>query len=368
MTSPRVSVLMPVYNGERYLREAVESILGQTFTDFEFIIVDDGSTDGTKAILGNYTDSRIVRLENSTNQGLVAALNMGLRAARGEYIARQDADDISALERFSRQNEYLDKHSAISVVGASAYEIDAEGKRLGILEIPTKEIEIKWHALFQNPFIHSAVMFRREIVAKLGGYSSLPQALHVEDYELWLRLLWSGFGMANLSSPLIQRRLNTSGVSSSNTSRQAVNFRTQTKHNLHRLGIEPADCSLLWSLQVGGGVKTSVQKIQATLKDLEQLTENFADYFSLDSHARKYVRKMAIERAARTLLHIAECRAYDLRLDEARAFAELAVQQKPDLLCSPSYWRVIGKSRLGPHRMASLRRLFRGNGAYENRN
>lgn len=191
MTSPRVSVLMPVYNGERFLREAVESILNQTFTDFEFIIVDDGSTDGTKAILDSYTDPRIVRLEHSTNQGLVAALNRGLHAARGEYVARQDADDISDPERIEKQVCHLDRNSTIGILGTHVIHVDEQGLELprpyasSEKVYPSHPYIVHWKLFFECPIAHPTVVLRRVLFERLAGYD--PQFTHAEDYELWLR-------------------------------------------------------------------------------------------------------------------------------------------------------------------------------------
>ncbi len=119
-SAPRVNVIMAVFNGEQYLQEAIESILRQTFDNFEFVIIDDGSTDKTVEILNRFSDERIKRLTNESNIGLTRSLNRGIRFSRGEYIVRQDADDVSLPERLAKQVAYLDAHSMVGLVGTSA--------------------------------------------------------------------------------------------------------------------------------------------------------------------------------------------------------------------------------------------------------
>lgn len=209
--SPRVSVLMSVYNGARYLREAVDSILDQSFGDFEFIIVDDGSSDGTPAILDSYADPRIVRLHNETNIGLTRSLNKGLAAARGEYVARQDADDISLPERLAKQVAYLDIERKITLVGTAHIEIDAEGKTLRTMVPLLKPAEIKDHLLYQSCFCHGSVMMRLMAATSVGGYR---ESLSVtQDRDLWIRLA-DIYELANLPEPLYLLRITRSSISS----------------------------------------------------------------------------------------------------------------------------------------------------------
>ena len=209
MHDPRVSVLMSAYNEERFVRESVETILGQTLRDFEFIIINDGSTDGTRAILESYSDPRI-RLVHQPNLGLTKALNAGLRMARGEYIARQDAGDASLPQRLDRQVAYLDRHPDIAVLGAWMESIDEEGDCLGVWTAPTDTWLIRWRLLFNNCLPHTAVMYRKRTVSALGGYDeSSPLA---EDYDLWMRLSRTS-AMANISDVLVRYRQRDTGLS-----------------------------------------------------------------------------------------------------------------------------------------------------------
>ena len=178
---------MPVYNAERYVREAIESILNQTFGEFEFIIVDDCSSDGSLGVIESYQDERIVLLRNEVNLGVARSLNRGLAAARGEYLARMDADDRCAPERLARQVEYLDAHPEVAVLGTWAVFIDAAGRQTGADQrSPQDPEEMRWAVLHcPGVPIHPSVMMRTSVLRGAGGYRPFRYG---EDYDLWLRL------------------------------------------------------------------------------------------------------------------------------------------------------------------------------------
>jgi len=186
---PRLSVVMSVFNGGQHLAEAVESILSQTFKDFEFIIIDDGSEDNTWEILSDYSrgDSRIVLRRNERNLGLTRSLNKGLSLCRGEYIARMDADDISLPGRFESQIKFLDANPNVGVLGGGFQVIDEKGDLLFELMPPCGDAALKAELLIKNNALgHSAIMARTGLLRKVGGYDeSLPYA---QDYDLWYRL------------------------------------------------------------------------------------------------------------------------------------------------------------------------------------
>lgn len=184
-----VSVVMNVCNGEAYVKEAVESILKQTCENFDFVIVDDGSVDGTWDILKSYAgkDSRIALMRNEVNKGIYVSANRGIQAARGRYIARTDADDISDPSRLELQKLYLDGHPDAALVCANwMWESEVRGRRVPS-NLPVSDILSAWYLLFYNHFAcQSAVMFRRDEVLAMGGYNEkLPVT---GDYELWVRL------------------------------------------------------------------------------------------------------------------------------------------------------------------------------------
>jgi glycosyltransferase involved in cell wall biosynthesis len=216
---PKVTVLMAVYNGLPHLREAVESIVRQTFSDFELVVVDDGSTDGSGEALAGLADNRIRLLVNEQNQGLTRSLNRGLQAARGEYVARLDADDICAPERLARQVAYLDSNPATALVGSVCRQINEAGEPFGeITQTPTSPTAIYYGLRFNNVLAHSSVMFRREPVAELGGYDE--QFQQAQDYDLWSRLA-DRYPLAALPEPLIRLRVSPKSVSRQRATDQA---------------------------------------------------------------------------------------------------------------------------------------------------
>lgn len=210
MSTPLITVLMPAYNAEKYINEAVSSVLNQTFTDFELLIINDGSTDSTKQIIELFTDTRI-RLINQTNQGVAAALNIGLLNAKAELIARFDADDICVPERLGIQYEYLMSNTDCILVGANADYIDMHGEFVftGRMLAYTNE-DIRSSITNYCPLIHSAIMFRKEPVFKAGCYNM--HAHTFEDHFLWVKLLQYGKAF-NLATSLIKVRLVPESVS-----------------------------------------------------------------------------------------------------------------------------------------------------------
>lgn len=199
---PLVSILLPVYNCETYIGEAIESLLSQTYRNFELIIIDDGSTDCTAAILNKYSDPRI-RPYQQPNKGLAFALNRAVQLAEGEYIARQDADDRSLPQRVERQVAFLEANPAVGVVGTWA-EIWKEGKRTKrIHKHPANNAVLKFNLLFDNYFVHSSVMIRKTVFDKVGLYSTEKER-QPEDYELWSRIVRDeGFKVANIPEVLL---------------------------------------------------------------------------------------------------------------------------------------------------------------------
>lgn len=209
---PKVTVVMPVHNGERFIAAAIDSVLGQTFRDFELIVVDDASTDGTAAIVGRVSDPRIRVERHDRNYGLPRALNAGLAAATGVYVARLDHDDVAHPERLARQSAFLDGEPGAALVGSRGRRIDASGRVRGVVERPLSAAGIRWLAMLDNPFIHSAVMFRRDVAVALGGYrDDMPLA---EDFDLWERIM-AVHDVRNLDEALIDYRESSSSIMSS---------------------------------------------------------------------------------------------------------------------------------------------------------
>ena len=219
-TAPLVSVVMSVYNGEKYLTEAIESILSQTFHDFEFIIINDGSIDNTAAILERYArgDSRI-HIYHQENKGLIASLNKGCALAQGKYIARMDADDVALQHRFRAQVDFLEDRPDVALLGSAITLIDSEGRQHRITRYPTTDRSIRRVLRHGNCFAHPTVMMRRQAVSDVGGYRECFSP--AEDYDLWLRLA-DRFEMANLAEPLLLYRIHSRQATSRDLGRTAT--------------------------------------------------------------------------------------------------------------------------------------------------
>ena len=221
MTIP-VSVVMPVYNAERFLREAINSILGQTYTDFEFIIVEDVSTDRTAEIIESYSDARILYIKNKKNIGMPASLNKGIALAHGEYIARMDADDVSIPERIEKQFLFMESHPEVGVTSSNAIIIDGKGNFISEMYVPQSHILILWTFCFSCSIIHPAVMANRQLFRQAGGYRDLANdkaECFPEDYDLWVRLS-KQTQFYNFSEPLLKYRMH--GKNNSATNMQAL--------------------------------------------------------------------------------------------------------------------------------------------------
>jgi glycosyltransferase involved in cell wall biosynthesis len=213
--TPYVSILLPVYNGARYLGAALDSLRAQTFTDFEIVAIDDGSTDETPAILAAYAqrEPRLRVLRQATNQGIAAALNAGIAAARGAYLARMDADDVSAPQRLEKQVAFMDAHPEIGACGTGMQNAKAEGSSASLWIPPSAAAVVRWRLLFGNCMSHPTVVMRRAALAALGdGPPYRASAPHAEDYDLWVRLS-AHTDIANLPEVLYYRHLHEGSVS-----------------------------------------------------------------------------------------------------------------------------------------------------------
>ncbi len=207
----RVSVLLPVRDGEPWLAEALRSVCDQTFEDFEVIVVDDGSRDGTGELLRAWPDPRLRVLRNEPGQGLVPSLNRALEASSAELVARMDADDRCRPGRLAAQVAFLDAHPDVGVVGGAVQHVDAAGAPLGppVTSLPVRPAHIAWLLWWHNVVNHPTVLARRALLAALGGYraASFP----AEDYDLWLRAR-SRAGVANLPEVVLDYRVHAESI------------------------------------------------------------------------------------------------------------------------------------------------------------
>ena len=238
MAEPRVSVLLPVWNAEPFLETAIDSILRQTFPSFELIVIDDGSTDASAAIAERCArgDARL-RVVRRSHEGLSASLNLGLAAARGEYVARMDADDISVLDRLRKQVAHLDARPACVAVGAWIEVIDEAGRHLGLKTYVTRHDEIR-AALLRgiSPMAHPTVVARRDALRAMAGYDA--RRYPSEDFDLWCRLVERG-QLANLGEVLLQHRRHKAAMGVRDREKMKAMSLAICNEARGRLGLQP---------------------------------------------------------------------------------------------------------------------------------
>jgi glycosyltransferase involved in cell wall biosynthesis len=213
LKDPIISVIMPVYNAELYVGKSIDSILNQTYKDFEFIIINDGSTDKSLEIIKSFSDPRI-KIISHTNKGIIYSLNEGMAVSKGKYIARMDADDISLIDRFEKQISFLETNPTIAMCGTWAEVINDSGLVTGSYEHPPiNSVSIRSYILWHNPFIHPTVMMRRDIFKNTDWYDS--RFKHAEDYELWTRIVFN-HDVANIPEKLLQYRITNESITRKN--------------------------------------------------------------------------------------------------------------------------------------------------------
>lgn len=213
-----VSIILPSYNGGKYIRTAIESILNQTFSDWELLIVDDGSVDNIKDIVVEYSkkDERIIYIKNENNLGIQKTLNKGIKEAKGEYIARIDDDDEWIdKDKLKKQVEFLDINQDYVLVGTGVIVVNESGDELFRYLLPETDQEIRSKILAKNCFVHSSIMFRKDTALSLGGYDESSDTKHIEDYNLWLRLGTLG-NLHNIPIYAIKFALREGSISSAN--------------------------------------------------------------------------------------------------------------------------------------------------------
>ena len=233
-SKPTITVLMPVYNAEKYISDAIASVLAQSFADFELLIINDGSTDETENIIRSFTDQRIV-LINQANQGVAAALNNGLQIAKAEYIARFDADDICMAQRLQTQYDFLFAHPEYTIVGSDVDYLDMNDEFIfSYSALMYSNEQIQQQQFIICPFIHSSVLFRKGAVIKAGGYNI--HAHTFEDHLLWPKILSQGKG-CNLPEKLLQVRLNPGSITIDER------WRSKRFHQIKNQAIQKGDIS-----------------------------------------------------------------------------------------------------------------------------
>ena len=260
MRTPQVTVLMPVYNGQRFLVEAIESILAQSFKDFEFLIINDGSKDKSEDIIKRYAkkDSRI-RFISRSNKGLVATLNEGLTKTKGKFIARMDCDDVSHPERLKKQVDYMEKNKKIALLGTSFNIIDENNCAIGHSYHLDRNEDLQMEFLVRNPFGHGTVMVRREVLKSVGGYD---ESQAIEDYELWWRISQK-YETANIPEELYSWRVVSGGISHGSSEKRQKHI-----HNL---------LQRIWS--ESKGPNPSVKQIKSGLSHYASLGDGYLEQY-----------------------------------------------------------------------------------------
>jgi glycosyltransferase involved in cell wall biosynthesis len=311
---PLVSVVMAVCDGEEYITEALNSILDQSFRDFEFIIINDGSIDNTTGILQQYAqlDGRLC-VFHQENRGLIAALNRGCRLARGKYIARMDADDITVPDRFETQVDFLDRHPIVAVLGGAIKLINAKGASIGERRYPVDDRQIKEALHRTNCFCHSAIMMRKDAFDATEGYRR--PFLHAEEYDLWLRMA-ERVELANLPDVLVYYRIHARQVTVRNLRRQVLSaLAAQAAARIRReTGQEPslpADGVNAHSL-----VNLAVSRTRVT----DELINGYLGWADLMSAAGEYggAEKLLREALVLSRAKVIRGRIADIHVDCAR--------------------------------------------------
>lgn len=277
-----ISVILPAYNAEKYLKEAIDSILLQTYRNFELIVLNDGSTDSTEEIILSYDDPRIKYVKNETNLKLIKTLNKGIGLAQGEYIARMDADDISLPTRFEKEIRMFEKNPELGIVSCFPNNIDAEGKMLGHSSyfVCTKTGSCRFVSMMNPPILHPAVMFRSEVI-KRYKYNDSPEYYHVEALELWYRMLEDGVKCEIIPRYLLNYRDNEESVCHVHNDEQNVRGIKFTKPKIELL--------------LGSKVNERALNVllhKNALNSIRAVRESFS---LLNSIKKKYVEKHNIE-------------------------------------------------------------------------
>ena len=283
MKTPYVSVLLPVFNAEKTIGESVQSILNQTWTDFELIIIDDGSFDNTAHVLDQFSDPRIRRIYQQ-NVGLPITLNRSIKVARGKFLARQDADDISLPLRLEKQVHFLERHPEYGLIGTWTQILENELLSTRMHCHPTSNGEIQIRLLFNNYFVHSSVMFRKSVIDITGGYSEKPEDFPPEDYELWLRMAHR-CKVANLADPLIQYRELPNSISRSKLNLIHTRAQNMARLNLQRVLPNPMQwpqLELLIAILNNGKLPLTFKEVRILFGVLRQIRMQYLSFYPED--------------------------------------------------------------------------------------
>lgn len=269
---PLVSVILPIYKGEDHLKEAIDSILNQSYKNLELILINDCSPDNSKTIIESYSDSRITIIHNEKNLGLIGALNIGLENSKGKYIARMDQDDISLKDRFLEQVDFMEKNPEICVLGAN---YTTFGSHVRTTNFPTKPANINLELHFHSCVCHPLAMFRNESV-KTNNLKYNSKFKDTEDWGMWFSIINKGLKIANLNSVLLKYRLEGQSTTAQDKNIRKDQFVIMYKHILPNLFTtnNDYDAELQWAVANGGVDNVSRKVLNQYIHKLEKALLN----------------------------------------------------------------------------------------------
>lgn len=361
----RVTVLMSVYNGDRYLLESIESILNQTFQDFELLIINDGSTDKTREIILSLNDSRIRLVDNEQNIGLTRSLNKGLRLAKGEFVARQDADDLSAPDRLQQQVDFLDKHSEIALLGTWHQEIDADGNFTGAWDLPSNWTQIRWSILFYTPFVHSSIMMRKNLVlSQIGFYNEALS--YSQDYELWSRIAAS-LPVFSLKERLVKTRVNPFSMTATYGSKTLEGFRIRACTIAQLLGLDEIDTALkeaylnqittfLFDFSYNTELKFEKLNYKETSEIVERILQLFEAFCVNSNLSKTHAKNQQLEIYAQINNQLLTLARHHVKKnhDSAWNFLMQAIRLYPLIIFTKSYLKVAFMLLISPRTVETI--------------
>ena len=275
---PKVSVILPAYNGEALIYDAIQSVLAQTMDDFELIVLDDGSSDNTLRLLQKLSDRRL-RVYHHSNIGLPATLNRGISLARGRYIARLDHDDLMMPTRLEMQARYLDAHPEVALLGTAAQIFVGSQPSERYHRHPASNKALRLRLLFDNPFVHASVMFRRDVIMAIGGYCTDKSRLPPEDYELWSRVA-RVHDVANLEDVLtVYREVpgSLSRIGENPFLEKVLTFSTENIYGVVSPTYSVQDCRILAEIYHGVEASTSRMSYRRAMRILKLAAARVSD-------------------------------------------------------------------------------------------
>jgi glycosyltransferase involved in cell wall biosynthesis len=301
---PLVSVILPCYNTENHIGEALRSIMQQDYPNLEIIVIDDHSSDGSWDVIQALAleDSRILAVRNEENLRLIKTLNKGIQLSQGEYIARMDADDISAPARIEKQVTYLEQHKEVDMIATCATYISEKGFTLGRLNFHGcyDAAGAAFVSIFDCPFLHPSIVIKGDLLRTIG-YPDSPETYHIEDYALWIQLIKAGHRLEIIPERLMSYRISQLGVSQSNSQLQfsrGLNVARQYFRDM--LGMSP---NVLWLtiLRQGADKVMSLDELSASIRYLNEIAKQYTSQYCQEKECAKSIKNWCNERTLRVL-------------------------------------------------------------------